>query len=48
MAAEVGLPGPMGARVIGVIKGSAAEAARVQIGNVISRSTASRSRTTAT
>ncbi len=35
MAAEAGLPCPMGARVIGVIKGSAAEAAHLQIGNVI-------------
>ena len=36
MAAEAGLPVAMGARVIGVIKGSAAEAAHLQIGDVIS------------
>jgi serine protease Do len=35
MAAELGLPGAMGARVIAVTKASPAEAARLQIGDVI-------------
>jgi serine protease Do len=35
MAAEIGLPAPMGARVLSITKGSPAEAARLQAGDVI-------------
>jgi serine protease Do len=35
MAAEVGLPCPMGARIIAISKGSPAEAAHLQVGDVI-------------
>ena len=35
MAAELGLPGRMGTRVLGITKGSPAEAAKLQVGNVI-------------
>ena len=35
MAAELGLPSPMGTRVLGVTQGSPAEAARLQAGDVI-------------
>ena len=35
MAAEVGLPSPMGTRVLGVTRGSPAEAARLQAGDII-------------
>ena len=35
MAAEVGLPSPMGTRILGITKGSPAEAARLQVGDVI-------------
>ena len=35
MAAELGLPNPVGARVLSVTKGSPAEAARLQVGDVI-------------
>ena len=46
MAAELGLPGRMGARVIGVTKGSPAEAASCKSATSSCSSTASRSRTT--
>ena len=35
MAAEIGLPGPMGARVLDITRGSPAEAARLQPGDVV-------------
>jgi len=35
MAAEIGLPFPVGARVTGITKGAPAEAARLQVGDVI-------------
>jgi serine protease Do len=35
LAAELGLPGPMGARVTAITRGSPAEAARLQVGDVI-------------